>query len=219
MLGITHALAQTEVEVPQVSAPSEEGRKLVELVSQMRRLYLDLAGLLGTFEDLTGAAGWERAHDDTCLASMSAAQARPDRWSPREVFRFVKHDRRPGILGVACVLLENRGEKEQRAFDEPLVATSWLDFAGERLGPPGKGKLWDWWYARWHTYLDSYEYSSWVRRPVESFPESERVEEGYRFRSLSSRVVPLSSVVDSQTLQALVVQPFLEDTEIAKPDR
>jgi hypothetical protein len=75
------------------------------------------------------------------------------------------------------------------------------------------------WYSRFHTYLGTFEPEKWIRREVESFPDKERAEQKYEFKRLSSRVVPLSSVRDSEALRKFVVQPLLDDLAAGRADK
>lgn len=188
---------------------TDQGRTILEVVNSMRRVYADVATLLGTVEDLMGAAEWEPATDATCWTDTSFSLRLPDRWSPREVFRFFKTDNARTVLVVVSVLLENRRDKGTRPFEEPMVETTWFDFAPEEPGP--QSKKWKWWYSRWHSFLDGYDPEVWVRNSVEDFPEKERVAESYQFKTVSSRVVPLARVTDAEVLKSLVVQPLLDD--------
>jgi hypothetical protein len=194
-----------------MKVPTEEGLRLAAMIAGMRRLYEDVRGLLETFEQMMGESGWEQAADKTCIIDGRATISWPGAWSPREVFRFLKNEDQPDRLVVGCVLLENRAdrEKDRSEFIEPLVATTWFDYAGREVTTYGKN--WQWWYSRFHAYLGTFEPEKWIRREVESFPEKERAEQKYEFKSLSSRVLPLSAVRDAETLRALLVQPLVED--------
>jgi hypothetical protein len=205
-----------ELEIREMTSSTEDGLRLAAMIAAMRRLYVDVRGLLQTFEEMMGDVNWVQAADQTCIIDARATISSPFAWSPREVFRFLKNEEQPDRLVVACVLLENRidREKDRGDFAEPLVATTWFDYAGQAV--TGYGKNWHWWYSRFHTYLGSFEPELWIRRDVESFPEKERAEQKYEFKRLSSRVVPLSAVRDAEALRNLVVQPLLDDLALGR---
>lgn len=108
---------------------TDEGEKILSAIRQMRELHRSVSLLLKTADTAMAEQAWTNAKSDsTALHEMSYSIDSPDRWMPREVFRYYKHPDHPPILASIAVLLDD----SEGRLSEPLLSAALFDFGKGR---------------------------------------------------------------------------------------
>ncbi len=104
---------------------TEEGEKMLGAIRQMRELHRSVSLLLKTADAAMAEQAWTNAKNDaTALHELSYSIDLPDRWMPREVFRYYKHaDHAPVLASIAVLLDDAEGR-----LSEPLLSAALFDY-------------------------------------------------------------------------------------------
>ncbi len=104
---------------------SEEGEKMLGAIRQMRELHGSVSLLLKTADAAMAEQAWTNATNSaTAFHEGSASIDLPDRWMPREVFRYYKHADRAPLLASIAVLLDGAED----GLSEPLLSAALFDY-------------------------------------------------------------------------------------------
>lgn len=116
---------------------TDEGETILNAIRQIRDLHRSASLLLKTADAAMAEQAWGNAKNDaTALHQMSYSIDSPDRWMPREVFRYYKHTDHPSILASIAVLLDD----SEGRLSEPLVSAALFDFGQGRTA----GTFYNW---------------------------------------------------------------------------
>jgi len=132
---------------------SEDGKNILKMVEQIRKLCEQISLLLRTADEQMGKEGWE-AYNNVVLSESSASLLAPEKWFPHELFRFYKNGDYPHLLAYVSVLLDSYSysglDKYEEELTEPLVTAGFFDYGqGKQVGDN-----WEYWYSRWYGYME-----------------------------------------------------------------
>lgn len=184
---------------------SEDGKNLMAVLQSLRRFCEQVSLLLGTADGLIGEEGW-KSETSTLFAGTSYILSWPRFWIPQYFVRFYKRDDLRHIMAFVAVLLDDAENKTN--LEEPLLTAGWFDYGhGKEVK-----KQWDYHYARWHLKmpgrrddgeLQSEDSTTW---PNESLP----------FVRVATLGLPLTSVVDTESLKNKVINPLIREMKRAE---
>ena len=178
---------------------------VAKFVKSAREFYGSIAGLLGTADTLMGQHAWVTAAGNKCWEKESTSLEQPQQWMPYEFFRFFKTETQPSVLAAITVLLDTRRHLGEPSIDEPLVAGIWFDF-GDAVRDG-----WEYWYARWPSYVGAKPYQSWKTQAVEDLPAAERERQAYQFKRVRCRSLPLAEIQTAELLNSQLIEPLVRD--------
>ncbi|MDE2321550.1 MAG: hypothetical protein KGL31_06480 [candidate division NC10 bacterium] len=178
---------------------SGDGKNIVSLMQQLRKLCEQISLLLMTADSLMIDRGW-RAETAQPFAGLSYTLSSPRFWIPQDFSRFYKNNNVQHILGFVSVVLDDA--EGSTSLDEPLLTAGWFDY-----GPGVEvGKRWQYSYARWH-----------LKMPQRSddgrlLPASSTIwpKEPLPFLQVSTLGVPLTSILDAEALKSKIVEPLIQ---------
>jgi hypothetical protein len=110
---------------------TEDGKKVIEFIKEIRRFSEELTLLLKTAESLMNKEGWNTATKNTTYASSSNSLQEAKRWYPFDLFRFYRNSKYPLILAFVSIILEEdnwTAEPPKTPITEPLVTTGYFVF-------------------------------------------------------------------------------------------
>lgn len=183
------------------------GVELLGFVQSVRRFCGQLADLLGAADRLVGQAGWDSL-SSVAYASSSASIDKPERWFPREVFRFYRTEDSPHLLMWVALLLDDDRKKEySRPLTEPLATAGWFEFPEQAPESVGADRLW---WSRFHGYMDDRRDDGTINTvvPKEAWKADYR-EDYYPFTRASTLATPLAGVTTVAQLDERLIAPLL----------
>ncbi len=110
---------------------TENGKKIMEFIKEIRRFSEELTLLLKTAESLMNKDGWITATGNTTYSSSSYSLQEAKRWYPFGLFRFYNNSKYPLILAFVSIILdEDEGvdEPPKTPITEPLVTAGYFIF-------------------------------------------------------------------------------------------
>lgn len=179
---------------------SEDGKNIIAMLRQLRRLCEQISLLLKTADGLMTEEGWKATPEiNYIFAGLSYTLSRPRFWIPQDFFRFYKNDDLRHILAFVSVVLDDA--ENEKNLQEPLLTVGWFDYgSGNEVG-----NRWQYSYARWHLKMPernndgrllSADSKAW---PKESLP----------FTRVSTLGVPLTSIADAEGLKSRIIDPLI----------
>jgi hypothetical protein len=114
---------------------TEDGKKILEFVKEIRRFSEEIALLLKTADDLMKRSGWVTIKGNTAYASSSQSLDIPKRWYPYDLFRFYKNQHYTEILiCISIILDEDLEEPPATPINEPLITANYFQYKkGEKI--------------------------------------------------------------------------------------
>lgn len=176
----------------------DTGKNIVLMMEQLKKLYTQIALLLGSADDLMEERDWHSRSNQTL--AISAVLQYSKNWAPRHAFRFYQNDSAKHILPFISVILYDRDGDSVGGVTEPIVTAGWCDY-----GDVPVSDVWfDW--AMHH-----------VRQPqrrddgtiLSVDPMGTWYPKGTKCRRFSSLGVPLMEIKGVEDLRARIVEPFL----------
>lgn len=183
---------------------TEEGPKIIRVLSQVRRLYAEVALLLQTADKAMAERGWRIAKSDSrALYETSNSIDRPQQWMPWEVYRYYRHDDHPSTLASLTVLLDD-GQSE---FLEPLITGSVIEFEDAQT-------------ASGHAYWAGAFFRTLLKKEPDGRAvevQRELLDKGWDFEFRKARcfAYPLVTVTSEEVLRQKVVGHLLAQLEEA----
>lgn len=195
---------------------SSPGTDLLALLQDVRTLHSEVGRLISTGEEILRERGWRGAsNDSSTTAYYSTGLDNPKQWMASEAFRFYRSDvESPGVLAfISVLLLPHVDDLDKLKLVEPLVTAGWFQYAQV---PAITASVQ--WHSRWHGYSERPPRAdgSWAEKLATEIEKSEMDRYKYGFTRVRTFGRPLVQIVSSAALDALVIQPLLEDIPRAK---
>lgn len=190
---------------------NQESKNIINLMSEVRSLFEQIAMLLGTGDQIFGEQGWSSANSSTVTGGNSASINHPRDWAPELFCRFYKNEKYPNILFYLGVIIDNRDNYQDYPKDfEPIITAGYYDYGdGETIGN------WNIWRSRWHIYSDEQNYGGAIctlkPKNRDDFEEKDN-----NFNKLRSLALPLVSIKNTNDLKEKAIEPLLNDLVIQK---
>ena len=129
---------------------TEDGKKIIEFIKEIRRFSEELASLLKTVDDLMKKNGWITATGNLTYANESSKSIDlPMRWYPYDLFRFYQNQNYKSILTFVSIILEEdiywMSKPPATPINEPLISAGYFVFDNEEDNIVKKH-----WWARWY---------------------------------------------------------------------
>ena len=186
----------------------EEGKSILLLVKEIRKLCENIASLLGTTDQLVDAVGWVNATSSSSVTSGNSTSLNsPQYWFPETFYRFYKNKRYPNILLYVAIVLDNRENHDsypatgQKEFAEPILTAGYCNY-----GENSVGNEWEVWHCKGHFFYTedpSYDGQIYTTSRQESWHTS-----WGSLVSLHSLALPLVAVANATELKEKVVDPL-----------
>jgi len=184
---------------------SGDGKNIVGLMQQLRKLCEQISLLLMTADSLMSDRGW-KAEAAQPFAGLSYTLSSPRFWIPQDFSRFYKNDDLRHILGFVSLVLDDAESRTN--LEEPLLTAGWFDYGpGEEVG-----KRWQYSYVRWHLKMPQRSddgrllLASSTTWPKEPLP----------FLRVSTLGVPLTSIADAEALKSGIIEPLIQGIKEAQ---
>ncbi|WP_155893856.1 hypothetical protein [Cystobacter fuscus] len=192
------------------------GADLLALLQDVRTLHNEVGRLLSTGEEILRERGWRGAsNDSSATAYYSTGLDNPKQWMASEAFRFYRSDDgAPGVLAfVSVLLLPHASDLDKLKLEEPLVTAGWFQYVQIPTITTSVQ-----WHSRWHGYSERTPRAdgSWVETLATEIGKTEMDRYRYGFTRVRTFGRPLVQIDSPATLDALVIQPLLEDISRAK---
>lgn len=110
---------------------TENGKKVIEFIKEIRRFSEELALLLQTIDSLMYKDDWITATRNTTYSLSSYSLQEAKRWYPFNLFRFYTNSKYPLILAFVSIILEEdkwMDELPKTPITEPLVSAGYFVF-------------------------------------------------------------------------------------------
>lgn len=184
---------------------SEDGKNILEMVQQIRKLCEQISLLLRTVDEQMSNEGWE-AWNNVVLSESSASLLASEKWFPHELFRFYIREEHPEILVFVSILLDSYSysglDKYEDELTEPLVTAGYFDYGqGKKVGD------WEYWYARWFGYMEDRKDDGTIHESKMDWQKG--WDETYPFQSYKCFGRPLTSITNAQDVESKIVNPLL----------
>jgi hypothetical protein len=111
----------------EVKKMSEDGKNIIALLQQLRRLCEEIGLLLGTADRLMSDVAWSATDINYVFAGLKYTLANPRLWIPQDFFRFYRNDKFGHVLAFVSVVLDD--EKNASTLKEPLLTAGWFDYS------------------------------------------------------------------------------------------
>ncbi len=189
---------------------SEDGKNIVSMFSEMRKVCQEVSQLLRTCDSLFKDEGWNLPpkYENVALTNHSAAIYAPAWWLPYYVFRFYKNKSHPGLLAFVSAIFDNANDKKPKRVEQALLTAGWCDY--------GNGKDvsgWEYYYASVHIYIDgATDDGEWYKAELQKIWPKEK-KEGVK---VSTFAIPLIEITDTKQLREKVVLPLTRRIEQKK---
>lgn len=181
---------------------SEDGKNIVGMLQQLRRLCEELSVLPKTADAMMAEKDWKPV-DTYAVGSLSYTLVRPRQWLPQEVRRFYITDTFSHYLVFLSVILDD-WEKEN-SLEEPLLTAGLIDYGSGNKAPiQGLTP-----YARWHLQMPNRNDEGRLISTDGIFWAKDKVP----FSRVSTLGVPLTSITNSEELKSKVIEPILQGIE------
>lgn len=125
---------------------SDEGKKILELFQQTRKVCQQFALLLSTAEAQMEKKDWEGERTNA-ISDMSKSVLYPSYWIPIAAFRLFNKTKCPNRLGFISILIDDHWDAKY-VLKEPIITAGFFDY--------GKGKVngdWEYSFTRIYGYL------------------------------------------------------------------
>lgn len=110
---------------------SEDGKNILQLFQQTRKICEDISLLLLTQEEQMADKNWET--DRTfAISDSSSSINNPWGWIPINAFRFYISDTHPNTLAFISVLFDDHWDKLY-SLEEPLVTVGFFNYGKEKV--------------------------------------------------------------------------------------
>ncbi|MDO9098222.1 MAG: hypothetical protein Q7U60_08880 [Candidatus Methanoperedens sp.] len=139
---------------------TEDGKKVLEFIKEMRRLSEDLASLLKTVDDLMIKKGWRTATGSLTYANESSKSLDlPMRWYPYDLFRFYQNQNYKSILTFVSIILEEdiywMSKPPATPINEPLISAGYfVSYEKEDIIVNNNNYWWARWYEKKENRID-----------------------------------------------------------------
>ncbi|MFQ5802325.1 MAG: hypothetical protein ACE5JQ_05435 [Candidatus Methylomirabilales bacterium] len=174
---------------------SHDGKNIIAMMQQLRRLCEQISLLLSTADTLMDDEGWKATGNTPVLHGISYSLQWPRYWIPQDFFRFYKNDNLRHILTFVSVVLDDR--ENEKNLMEPLLTAGWFDY-----GPGNEvGNRWDYPYARWHLKMPERSDDGKLLSAAWT---------GEHFLRVSTLGVPLTSIADVEGLKSKIIEPLIK---------
>ncbi len=188
---------------------NQESSKILNLMSEVRGFFEQIAILLKTYDQIVDESGWS-ANDSTVTGGNSASINNPKSWAPEFLCRFYLNNKYSHILLYTCVIIDNRDNNESYPADnkkdfEPIITSGYYDY-----GKKNTAKDWNVWRSRWHIYSEdpNYDGTIYTFDPNTNYDFTEKES---NFKKLRSLALPLVDIQNSNDLKIKVINPLLSD--------
>ncbi len=135
---------------------TEDGKKVLDFIKEIRRFSEELASLLETVDDLMMKNGWTATGGTTYANCSSQSLDLAKRWYPYDLFRFYQNQKFKSILTFVSIILEEdiywMEEPPATPINEPLISAGYFHYnKGEKI----KLDTGNYWLARWHEFIEN----------------------------------------------------------------
>ena len=184
---------------------TEEGPKIIQALSQVRRLHGEVSLMLQTADKAMGEHGWKNAKNDSrALHESSNSLDKPTQWMPWEVYRYYQHEDRSSTLASLTVLLDDGN----RDFPEPVISGTVMKFEDSLAAAGHK-----YWAGAFYRVLPEVEPDG---RMIEIRHELLDKDWDFNFQSGWCFAYPLVTVTSEEILREKIVGYLL--SQLAAPE-
>jgi hypothetical protein len=187
---------------------SEDGKNILKMIKQNKKLFEEMALLLKTSDEQMQKNGWE-ADGSGAIYDMSKSLNDPQRWLPNYLFRIYFNSEYENILAYVSILLDDDvyGGYED-IITEPLITAGYFDY-----GEGNKVEEYQQWFTKWYGFWmekrreDEIIYEdkkNWKKEWEERFPKDDVDFEHYRCFG-----IPLTSITNTSELESKIVNHLL----------
>jgi hypothetical protein len=183
---------------------TEDGKKIVGMFKELRRVCGDIALLLGTCDSLMQEHGWTPLNN-IAKAGSSNSIGYPAGWLPYYAFRYYGNESHPQLLAFVSVIFDNANKEKPDRVSQALVSAGFYDY-GEGKVPKG----WNYYYASIHVYIKgASDDRQWIDAELhEVWPKEKK--QGVK---VSTFAAPLTEITDTENLRERMVLPFIRKIE------
>jgi len=180
------------------------GSQILQGLKDARDFFKQISLLMKTSEELIQNKGWNALFGNKC-ADLSAHLSRPEKWLPREVYRFFISDedneKNKDLILYVGILLED--EESRSRFQEPWITCGVFKYDTELFDVK---KFSDWEFV-W-TYLNEYELEADGHFEDEDCNQDEN-NDAPEFLFQTTMALPLTAIDSADKLEELVIDPLL----------
>lgn len=131
---------------------TEDGKKVLVFIKEIRRFSEEVASSLKTVDDLMIKNGWRTAIGSTTYANESSQSLDlPKRWYPYDLFRFYQNQNYKSVLTFVSIILEEdtywMSKPPATPINEPLISAGYFVFDNKEDIIFNRE---NYWWARWY---------------------------------------------------------------------
>lgn len=184
-----------------------QGQALLKSVSQMREFFAEVSLLLRTADEQMVRRGWDTAFSNYCVIGTSQSVQYPAQWMPYFVYRLYKLKPTETRLAFICAILDV-WPHDRHLLTEPVISGIVLDYP-EKIDI-SKLTTDDLDAASWHVFMPGYSPDQKNDGTVLTCddPAKEWPKDKCKASRLRSFGHPLAAIMDSKSLEQLVVAPL-----------
>lgn len=190
---------------------TEDGKKILEFIKEIRRFSVEIASLLKTVDDLMERNRWVTVTGSTTYASSSQSLDIPKRWYPYDMFRFYKNANYKDILTYTSIILDEDPwlmvEPPLTPINEPLITAGYFHYnKGEKIEVNSTKD--NYWWARFYEYAENRKDDGTIYGSKENWQEDWGEE--YPFHTFEIFGYPLVAVTNANEVESKIVKPLLD---------
>jgi hypothetical protein len=190
---------------------SEEGKNLLNLIKETKKVYEQISMLLRTVDEQMEERDWEDV-GGTVTSDKSGSLYNPEKWSPYFLFRYYTCDKNKNILAYVSVLIDDDVDEWYKIEEEPLITAGYFEYNKKNIN----GDDYYWSFAQWFGLMEKHQkngkiesYKNWKEDLKKTGIYGSNIKIIEPIEKWKCFGLPLTSITNSQDIEIKIVTRLL----------